>query len=283
MIIKKVETEKEVMMMCAMKASSNAQNEAIKQMYQEGALCFEDCFIAIEQEKVVARAIMLETFLGFYTVEKIPLKQAILFVEYVLQTCGKKEILTHLYADKTYYALVEKSLVATGFTLFQEKESFVCKVKKLSCKLTSKDGNEIEKAVFVAMIKQVLKEQKDRGIYEDVKQMGVEQASLMLYGESCPSFYLAGFHNDEMIGFVILTQLSNKIAGIQYIGVLPEYRGHAYSCELLKLATNLADQYGYEEMIADVDVENTAMLNNVLQAGYYKSCNMKAFVYKQSL
>lgn len=285
MKIKNVETEKEVMLMSAMEASSVEQNQVIKEMYESNELQLENCFIMLDDDKVVARVILFANeHFGLYTLEDIQIEDAISFVKYVLKKSKCKKASMHLYSDKVNYQLVMNSLLSSGFKCAYEKESYVVKPQDHETKLTYQNGKQIKKEIFMNMIKAVFANHKDRGILSDLQEYGLEKTSQDLYNDGDvkkPEFYLAAFHHGEIVGFVFLKELAKHTAGIGYIGVLPEHRGNKYSSELLMIASKVAFEYGYKEIIADIDVENFAMRDNLLKAGYKKSCDEKVFIYQK--
>lgn len=284
MILKKVETEKEIIMMSRMKAGSKAQNHHIVEMQKNGEIDYNNCFIMIEKGKVIARVMILDgEHLAFFTLANIGFDKACQFIRYVLQEGKLQRAEMHLYSDKMNHALVKQSLLATGFKIIQQKESYVIKPVRCESKLRCKNGKEINKEIFVDMIRQVYDDHKDRAILKDLEYYGLDQASHMLYedGDSKhPEYYLAAYDDDIRVGFVFLCEVSENTAVIGYIGVLPQQRGKHYSTELLKLASSLAYQKGYQEIIADIDTENFAMRENLLRAGYQKSCDEIVFQYE---
>lgn len=285
MIIKKVETEQEVKMMSEMSASSDAQNQMIINMYEKEELKLNNCYIMLDHNKVVARVILLEDHFGLYTLEDIALRDAEKFVQFVLEKTNLKESNMHLYSDKINHSLVLDSLLNSGFIIVQEKESYSIKPKPYKIKkgYSYSTGKSLKKDVFLEMIKLVFKDHKDREIVHDSKLYGIEYVSEQLYNDSKSNldYYLAIYYENVRVGFVLLKQLTTDIAGIGYIGVLPQYRGNHHSHEILKLACSIAYQEGYKELIADIDVENCALRDNLLMADYKLSCTEMVLIYKR--
>lgn len=284
MIIKKVETEQEVKMMSEMSASSDAQNQMIINMYEKEELELNNCYIMLDHNKVVARVILLEDHFGLYTLEDIALRDAEKFVQFVLEKTNLKEINMHLYSDKINHSLVLNSLLNSGFMIVQEKESYSIKPKPYKIKkgYSYRTGKSLKKDVFLEMIKKAFKDHKDRVIVHDSKLYGKEYVSEQLYNESESNldYCLAIYYENVRVGFVLLKQLTLDVAGIGYIGVLPQYRGNRHSNEILKLACSIAHQEGYKELVADIDVENYALRDNLVMAGYKLSCTETVLIYK---
>lgn len=285
MIIKKVETEQEVKMMSEMSASSDAQNQMIINLYEKEELDLNNCYILIDHNQVVARVILVEDHFGLYTLEDIALSDAEKFVQFVLKQSNLKKINMHLYSDKVNHSLVVNSLLNSGFIIVQEKESYIMKPKPYKIKkgYSYRTGKSLNKDVFLEMINKVFKDHKDRVIVHDSKLYGKEYVSEQLYNEveSNLDYCLAIYYENVRVGFVLLKQLTLDVAGIGYIGVLPEYRGNHHSNEILKLACSIAHQEGYKQLVADIDVENHALRDNLVMAGYELSCMELVLIYKR--
>lgn len=285
MIIKKVETEQEVKMMSEMSASSDAQNQMIINMYEKEELELNNCYIMLDCNKVVARVILLEDHFGLYTLEDIALRDAEKFVQFVLEKTNLKEINMHLYSDKINYSLVLNSLLNSGFMIAQEKESYHMKPKQFNIKegYSYSTGKSVKKDEFLEMIKSAFKDHKDRAFVHDIKLYGIDYVSEQTYNEGDMNLdhYLAIYYENVRIGFVLLKQLTTDVATIGYIGVLPQYRGKHHSNEILKIACSIACKEGYKELIADIDVENYALRDNLLRAEYELSCTQSVLIYKR--
>lgn len=285
MIIKQLETKEEQSSMTSMSASSDAQNQQLKIFLNEKVVQNSDCFIMKEKERVVARVVLVHSHLAFLTFDdEVKQKDADNFIHYIVDTRAMENIRVHLYSDKINYEVTYKSLIHNAFKVIQTKKSHIIKPMKQDIKIeyASLQNKDDE---FISIFEQVTKDNLDKDILYDVEMFGVHEASKKMY-ESLKEtsfeadLWLYGLVDNQIVGFVIVTRNDVDTAGIGYIGVLPQYRGHGYAKELLKMAIEVSYQKDVKELVADTDVENVPMLHALLDAGFEISCMETVFTHK---
>lgn len=284
MKIKKIENELEVKMMYSMKASSQAQNESLKQMFEKKQLHYEDCFIMLDDNNhLVARALVNDAYLAYVTFEKIALQDATHFIQAI--QVDQKQLEFHLYSDKCHYELHEQAFMNAGFVVSMEKESYVSYPKTLLDVNLEMKVNALRDEHYIALVKQASFQHKDRMYRGEIKVLGLEQASRLHYETSIAHtdkvYRISAHTKEEAIGFVFLSELMLGVAGIGYIGVIAKQRGKGYGLLLLKMANNVALANGIYKIIADIDVENDVMRNHLLACHYTLDCFEKVFEWKR--
>lgn len=283
-----ITTQEEIDKVTSMPSSSTEQNQYLKQAIQDGKIKLEDCYILEHNHQIVARAIIMnDCYLGLYTLENIGQENANEFLANILKKYPNREFRTDLYSDKKNYKAVYSSLLANGFKDLIHKESYtiqvtpVCKDSKLSFKPIESTDEILLADLFIQVVKDnkdstILKEIKEKGLYDGSRDFFLE----LKQGDFQRKLWEIAYFENEPIGFVIVQRFTESDAGISYIGVVPEYRGNHFSRDLLFKAINLTHQYKIKKLIADIDVENYPMRNNLLNCGFTLDCTETVFFKK---
>jgi len=82
-----------------------------------------------------------------------------------------------------------------------------------------------------------------------------------------------------LIGLIIPQRLSEKVGAINYIGVLPEYRGHGYGLALLLEGTKILTESGIKKIYADIDIANKPLSSALEKLGYVFKMEEVVLVY----
>lgn len=284
-ITKVLETQEEICKVTSMPSSSPEQNHYLKQAIQEGEIKPEDCYILKHVHEIVGRAIIMnEYYLGLYTLENIEQEIANEFLANVLKRYHDREFRTDLYSDKKNYKIVFSSLLANGFKDLIHKESYTIEVRPVDkdSKLSFKPVDTNKEMLLVDLFIKAAKDNKDSTVLKEIKEKGLKNGSRDFFLELKQAdferdLWVIAYYNNEPAGFVIVQRLTESDAGIGYIGVVPEYRGNHFSRDLLYKAINLSCQYGIKKLIADIDVENYPMRNNLLNCGFRLDCTETVF------
>jgi len=283
--IKTLTTQDEINKITSMPSSSPEQNQYLKQAIEDGEIKLEDCYILENNNEILARAIIMnDCYLGLYTLENIHKEIANGFLGNILKRYPNREFRTDLYSDKKNYTAVYSSLLENGFKDIIHKESYTIQVKQVcnDSKLLFKDIEPTDEKLLVDLLIQVGEDNKDSTILKEVKEKGLYDASRDFFLELKQmdfqrELWIIAYLKNEPIGFVIVQRLTKSDAGIGYIGVVPKYRGNRFSNDLLLKAINIAHQYKIKKLIADIDVENYPMRNNLLNCGFALDCTQTVF------
>ncbi|MGX8833386.1 GNAT family N-acetyltransferase [Amedibacillus sp. YH-ame6] len=276
--------------MVSMPSSSDAQNESLRQEIKEG-FPLEKCFVKVQDEKVVCRLIIFEEmhYLAHFTVEDIPQEEVDSFLSDVfIQLPRNVEWRLDLYTDKIHYEKIYKACQCYA-NLCIERESYTIKpISKDTSGYTFTSAMDMEyKDVLELMIKAssttldvlLQKEYKDLGLEEGVESTLKE----ILEDKDSNKFFQILWVQGAPVGFVAINELVEGVAGITYIGVLPEKQGYHYSSVLLNKAMDIAYHAKIDNLIGDIDVHNFAMRNNLVNVGFQKDCEEKVFMFRNNL
>lgn len=279
-------TQEEIDKVTSMQSSSPEQNYYLKQAIQDGEVKLEDCYILEHNHQVLARAIIMNgCYLGLYTLENISEESANEFLANVLKQYPNRKFRTDLYSDKKNYNIVFSSLLANGFKDITHKESYTIQVTPVykDSKLSFKAIDSNDETLLVDLFIQTSRDNKDSSILKEIKEKGLKDGSRDFFLELKQldfkrELWSIAYFENKPIGFIIITRLTDSDAGIGYIGVVPEYRGNHFSQDLIFKAISLAYQYKIKKLIADIDVENYPMRNNLINCGFTLDCTEISFL-----
>ncbi len=209
-----------------------------------------------------------------------------------MQAKGATNVEVRLYSDSTTF--LEKCVELfkqVGFDLIQEKQSYVLEQMNepinIPDKLIFQTLSEISNETFIDAIKQVTVGTLDSEDYLELKNLGAEKAALNYFNilkdiDYKPIWWHLAYKSDgTLVGLVVPQKFSNEEGAINYIGVVPDHRGHGYVHDLLAKGTSILKIDGIKHIIADIDVDNIPMANALSRAGYMKEQTM--WVYKIEL
>ena len=87
-------------------------------------------------------------------------------------------------------------------------------------------------------------------------------------------------NDQQLVGLIIPQELGEAIGGINYVGVLPQHRGHGYGAMLLTEGTCILHDNGMRKIIADIDAANHPLAAALEQVGYTFSMEESVLLYK---
>jgi ribosomal protein S18 acetylase RimI-like enzyme len=186
--------------------------------------------------------------------------------------------------DDTYHKEMRDVLQA-GFELTQDKHCYVLTdfdtVYDYDKQLVFKTLDQVGEERFIDAIKHVTVDTLDRADQSDVDTLGAEEAAKDYYtilksiDDNPQQWVLAYDTNDHLIGLVVAQNLSEKTGCINYIGVVPEYRGNNYSKDLVIKATELLGRVkSVERIVAEVDARNFPLEKTLGALQFKKSKTM---------
>jgi RimJ/RimL family protein N-acetyltransferase len=142
--------------------------------------------------------------------------------------------------------------------------------------------SEVGEAAFIAAIKQVSQGTLDQRIKQDREQQGTERHAQEFFEdmqrlEYDPAWWhLVYTQEHELVGLIVPAR-NPTVAVIDYIGVVPQFRGHGYVDDLLAHGTISLFHAGFTTIQADTDVSNVPMANAFRRAGYQQFATRHEF------
>lgn len=201
----------------------------------------------------------------------------------VMKLQGFNEVQFNIYSDKKYFQKYVDLFLKIGFSITQKKESFVWNnsiINKLPKRLHFKSLKETGTENFINAIEKVTVKTLDHKDSDDVKKLG-KKLSAKKYFDTLKDidynenfWQLAYTDDDKFAGLVIPSVLNNVAGAINYIGVIPEMRGHGYIDDLLIEGTSILKNNGALEVIGDIDEDNFPLHKALKRHNYKLSCRM---------
>ena len=195
----------------------------------------------------------------------------------------------HLYHDMDDYGQVKFSFLGAGFEVFQEKYNYHYvgdePLQLYTQRLRYRPLSQVGRDVYVEAIRLVTQDTLDRMDRLEVERMG-EQAAAENQFESLsnihcdPELWLLGYWDGELAGLVVPQDFGKGTGAINYIGVVPAYRGNGFSRDFLHRGTEVLLQRGIHKVIADIDADNHPMQETAEWLGYERQCEMVVLAKK---
>ena len=163
-----------------------------------------------------------------------------------------------------------------GFVVAQEKLSYTYEKESLppyDNPLHFKSITEVGEAAFVDMVARVTVNTLDSVMAADAARLG-DLPAAQAYVDSLkqidfnPDWWKLGYDGEACIGLILPQKFHDGVGAINYIGVVPEYRGRGYGLSLLMEGTRILVDDGVYEIIADIDVANKPLAQQLEQVGY---------------
>lgn len=188
-------------------------------------------------------------------------------------------------SDDPHHQEILTVLEKAGFQLIQEKNCYllteISNVNDDNRPLVFKTLDAVGEDRFINAIMQVTVKTLDRADQSDIDHEGAEQAArdyfnLLKSIDDNPEHWVLAYDTDHhLLGLVVAQVLSEKTGCINYIGVVPEFRGHNYSKDLiLKATTLLRNITSIKRIIADIDAENFPLERTLVAFNYQKTKTM---------
>lgn len=257
----------------------------------EGVSTLEQCFILEENQKPLGRVIY-----GVYdgSIEILDLTLVKDFQEAageVLLSQSLKKVVDqgfqrvgcHLYSDKEDFQRYVDLLHQLGFQTIQEKKSYVWNQGKIRSQqegLTYRSLEAVGMEAFIQGIEAVTEGTLDQEDRLSIEEMGATEAAKHYFEtlkaiDYRPQWWKLAYVEDQLAGLIIPQQFDEAIGAINYIGVVPSFRGRGYSLELLAEGVRQLHQAGVKRIIADIDVANFPLDKALQENDFQMDCSMQ--------
>ena len=145
--------------------------------------------------------------------------------------------------------------------------------------------SEVGETAFITAIEQVSQGTFDQRIQQDREQQGeARQAQsffeAMQHMDYDPAWWHLTYTQERELAGLIVPAHTPTVAVIDYIGVVPRFRGHGYVDDLLAHGTASLFHAGFTTIRADTDVSNVPMANAFRRAGYQQFATRHEFEIK---
>lgn len=267
--------------------------------FKEGKSKKEWCFVAEDDNGFCARIVYwifldqpLDLKICAFHIEDHQLEEFISIGNALISTSleamcvkGFNTIEYHFYkSDKLLSNEYKNLLIINGFNVTQEKKNFTFKtsddipqkVEELQrvYPIYFKRLADISADKFIEAIEKVTEGTLDDDLLFNLHEFGPKKAALNYFNVIKDIDYnknwwtVAYDSNDELIGLVVPQKFNSYMGAINYIGVVPEKRGHHFVDQLLLEGTTILKKASVEEIIADIDVKNLPMEESLYKLGY---------------
>ncbi len=190
---------------------------------------------------------------------------------------GFLKVELHVYSDKPNFSQYVQSLQANGFAITQKKISLICKDPRRSSsgsRLFYRSSVEVGDDAFIEAIRQVTQDTLDQDDLDSVLEYGEEKAAQHYFAilEELDNrkdwWKLAFTDQNQLVGLVVPQKHGESTGVINYIGVVPEHRGHGYGKDLLAEGMRVLRENTVSEIIADIDAANFPMEDALIAQGF---------------
>ena len=182
----------------------------------------------------------------------------------------------NLYNDTEQFADIKRLFGRAGFAVEQEKLQYVYD-KPVPANhpnaLSFKSVADVGEGLFVEVVERVTVGSLDRLMVDDAAQLGSRQAAREyvdgLKGiDFNPDWWRLGYANGLLVGLILPQRFSDNDGCINYVGVVPEYRGRGYGLHLAAEGTRLLTENGITKIYADIDIANKPLAAILERLGY---------------
>ncbi len=152
-------------------------------------------------------------------------------------------------------------------------------------RLSYRTLDDVGEAAFIEAIRRVSIGTRDSWIQSMIAESGPEAAAKQMFDDASTLphesrwWLLAYTQACDLVGLVIMCR-NNFCPIVDYVGVVPEQRGHGYANDLLAMGTSIMQAEGAERIRGDTDRENHAMSKAFVRMGYNQFRTARDYVIK---
>lgn len=257
----------------------------------------EWCFLATEAEQIVGRLVywspspqVSPTDIDFFDIDwtheayvyigTTLLQQSLMY----LKTLGVQQIKYQLNDPNHLQPVTQQRLhVLETFGFGLRRKGYRWETSNMETRSTVHHElsyhvvSQDEEDSFLEIMKRTLAHSLDRGIQQDLTQLGLDGAAKKRQEGSknlrrFPDGWQVVSLSDGVPVGVVMVAHNDGGPIIDYLGVLPEQRGHGYIHDLLAHGTNILLQHGAKCIRSDCDVNNEPMIHAFQRASFTAFC-----------
>jgi len=187
-----------------------------------------------------------------------------------------RKVSYNLYNDTEQYLDIKNLFHKAGFVVEQEKMQYIYEKAHFitgSNELRFKSIAEVGEDLFTDVVERVTIGTLDQLMAADAVRLGNRCAAQEFVNDLKQfdfntDWWRLGYIGDLLIGLIIPQRFNEQEGAINYIGVLPEYRGRGYGLVLLSEGTRILTENGVKKIYADIDVANKPLALALEKLGY---------------
>jgi len=262
--------------------------KAVKELWEKGISLPGWCFVLEKNGEIIGRSGFFASSESKRKVKMFGLvlpvgeqKESGIFLKKVfgfLKRTGVEEVeyQVHLGVEEITGGL-KKILEDLGMEKKQTKKSFLLETHNYHLgkenRLEFKNLVQVGSQFFKRAILEVTRGTLDREDRENMRIVGEEKAAEQFFStlSSIDAGYenwFLGFFEDDFLGLVIPQKIGKNLGAINYIGVIPRYRGLGFSKDLLDQGIRNLKKRGVKKIIADIDEKNFPLEKVLNLAGF---------------
>ena len=269
----------EIRRFAALSENPTRTEEVMVEVFDSCRSCPEWCFIAEEDEKVIARVgfWILPSIISTFHVGWLQLPWTGSYLETgrefwgqvleLVRGFGATDVESAIDSDVKHVGRRRRFYRSVGFPLMQQKWEYIWRrgnsLGRPDRRLEYKDLGAVGADAFVEAIESIMENTLDREDQLARQQETPAAAARSYFGilkdiDYTPSrWFLAFDRKHALVGLIAPQMLNDGVGAINYVGVVPEQRGKGYVNDLIDRGTMLLSDCGAQQVIASIDFKNT--------------------------
>ena len=216
-----------------------------------------------------------------------------------------RSVTYNLYDDTEQYRDIQELFKLAGFTIAQKKSSYTYEraeppksIGELTFlnanELTFRSANELTfrsvmetgEDAFIGAVRDVTVGTLDKLMADEAARLGGDRAARE-YVETLkeidfdPDWWRLGYSDGRLVGLILPQKLGDAIGGINYVGVLPQFRGNGYGATLLAEGVRILHENGIRKIYADIDVHNFPLASALELVGFTYATEESVLIYER--
>jgi ribosomal protein S18 acetylase RimI-like enzyme len=284
----------------------------LQSMFQRGAMRLEWCFVAEEADQIIGT-------IAYWTLPNIgkPLDIVLFSLPWEradVFTLGKQLLqetlfeIQHRHGGEAIGHVLDTPATKPQWQVFPEqrmdllkqlgfqhrRSTFRFKWQRetdppiVPARLLFRSLPEVGEQAFIAAIEQVSKGTLDQRIQHDIDLQGPEPQAREFFKEMQqmeydPAWWHLAYNQEQELVGLIMPGHNLTVAVIDYIGVVPAFRGYGYVDDLLARGAASLFHAGLTTIIADTDLVNVPMANAFRRANYQQFAIRHEFEFPASV